>query len=475
MKKQCFNPYLPSYEYIPDGEPYVFDGRVYVYGSHDRFGAMSFCENDYVTWSAPEEDLSDWRYEGIIFHRTDDPMNEDGKAPLFAPDVQKGTDGKYYLYYAPAGLNVIGVACSEKPAGLYSFCGHVKYSDNTLFGQKKEHGIVFDPGVFLDDDGQVYLYYGFTPLGVDLKGVQTGPFVVKLEGDMYTMKEDPVPVEICGCADRGHSFFEASSMRKINGKYYFIYSSLNSHELCYAIGKNSMGPFEYGGALHSNGDIGYQGRKEENRTCYTGNNHGSLVCIKGRWYIFGHRMTNYTAFSRQGVAEAVRILPDGSIPQIEMTSCGLNNGPLDGKGEYEARIACNLWSKAGARHYVGGSTGAEAEELRRDHPVFTQDGEDREECPNQHIANMHDGATAGFKYFSMPEKVTICIVTRGADGKMEVRTEPDGDVQAQILLKSGMQWQESEKVPLKIPGEKQTLYFTYCGEGVIDFMKFKLE
>ena len=48
MKKQCFNPYLPSYEYIPDGEPYVFDGRVYVYGSHDRFGAMSFCENDYV-------------------------------------------------------------------------------------------------------------------------------------------------------------------------------------------------------------------------------------------------------------------------------------------------------------------------------------------------------------------------------------------------------------------------------------------
>ena len=77
MKKQCFNPYLPSYEYIPDGEPYVFDGRVYVYGSHDRFGAMSFCENDYVTWSAPEEDLSDWRYEGIIFHRTDDPMKKE--------------------------------------------------------------------------------------------------------------------------------------------------------------------------------------------------------------------------------------------------------------------------------------------------------------------------------------------------------------------------------------------------------------
>ena len=57
-KKQAFNPYLPSWEYIPDGEPYVFGDRLYVYGSHDKFGGKEYCENDYVCWSAPVNDLS---------------------------------------------------------------------------------------------------------------------------------------------------------------------------------------------------------------------------------------------------------------------------------------------------------------------------------------------------------------------------------------------------------------------------------
>lgn len=122
--EQVFNPYLPDYEYIPDAEPYVFDGRLYVFGSHDRFGAMTFCENNYVTWSAPVEDLSDWRYEGVIFRREQDPLNKEGKYPLFAPDVQKGADGRYYLYYAPGGTNSIGVAVSTSPAGPYEFLAH---------------------------------------------------------------------------------------------------------------------------------------------------------------------------------------------------------------------------------------------------------------------------------------------------------------------------------------------------------------
>ena len=63
MKRQAYNPYLPAWEYIPDGEPRVFGDRLYIFGSHDRFGAEGYCENDYVAWSAPVEDLSDWRYE----------------------------------------------------------------------------------------------------------------------------------------------------------------------------------------------------------------------------------------------------------------------------------------------------------------------------------------------------------------------------------------------------------------------------
>ncbi len=70
MKKRGFNPYLPSWEYIPDGEPYAFDGRVYVYGSHDFFNGYVFCMGDYVCWSAPENDLTDWRYEGVIYEKT---------------------------------------------------------------------------------------------------------------------------------------------------------------------------------------------------------------------------------------------------------------------------------------------------------------------------------------------------------------------------------------------------------------------
>ena len=100
MKQQVFNPYLPSWEYIPDGEPYVFGDRVYVYGSHDSFGAPIFCVKDYVCWSAPVTDLSDWRYEGVIYRKNQDPSNKLGMRCLYAPDVAQGPDGRYYLYYA---------------------------------------------------------------------------------------------------------------------------------------------------------------------------------------------------------------------------------------------------------------------------------------------------------------------------------------------------------------------------------------
>ena len=120
MKKQVFNPYLPSYEYVPDGEPHVFGDRVYIYGSHDCFNSNEFCANDYVCWSAPVDDLSDWRYEGVIWKKTDDP----GKPPFFlptmyAPDVVQGKDGRYYLYYFKGNERRIGVAVCDTPAGVY--------------------------------------------------------------------------------------------------------------------------------------------------------------------------------------------------------------------------------------------------------------------------------------------------------------------------------------------------------------------
>ena len=471
--KHVVNPYLPNYEYIPDAEPYVFGDRVYIYGSHDRFGAMQFCLNDYVTWSAPVDDLSDWRYEGVIFKKEDDPLNKEPMCALYAPDMQLGPDGRYYLYYAPVGLTSIGVAVADTPVGPFTFHGHVQYEDGCILGRREGDAIVFDPGTFVDDDQKVYMYYGFEPWYDSRLGLIKGPYVTELAADMHTIIGGPSKVEIQNTPCWGHEFFEASSMRKINGIYYFIYSSKNSHELCYATGNNPMGPFTYGGVLHSNGDIGYQGLDEKDRVSYTGNNHGSLVQIKGQWYIFGHRMTNYTSFSRQAVAEPVTILEDGSIPQAELTSCGLNGGPLMAEGSYDASIACALRAETGALHYVGPSDGELGVELRSNHPVFTQDGGDREDNPGQYIANMKDGATAGYKYFNIEENTSISVVTRGEEGVLEIRNTDRGEVLSVLKLTAGTEWHSSQTVALNLAGEKKALYFTYKGKGSIEFLSFK--
>lgn len=123
MKNHGMNPYLPSWEYVPDGEPHVFGKRVYIYGSHDRFAGYAFCQNDYVCWSAPVDDLTDWQYEGIIYTRAEAAHNEDGRQCLYAPDVTCGPDGRYYLYYALNETSAISVAVCDTPAGKYTYYG----------------------------------------------------------------------------------------------------------------------------------------------------------------------------------------------------------------------------------------------------------------------------------------------------------------------------------------------------------------
>ena len=94
--KQAVNPYLPSWEYVPDAEPHIVDGRVYIYGSHDLFNGLNFCLGDYVCWSAPVDDLGNWRYEGVIFKREQDPAAPKIRLTngLAAPDMIQGPDGK---------------------------------------------------------------------------------------------------------------------------------------------------------------------------------------------------------------------------------------------------------------------------------------------------------------------------------------------------------------------------------------------
>lgn len=485
MKQQVFNPYLPSWEYIPDGEPHVFGDRVYVYGSHDRFGAPMFCVNDYVCWSAPVDDLSDWRYEGVIYKKNQDPKNKLGLRLLFAPDVARGPDGRYYLYYAFDFMGVIGVAVCDSPAGKYQYLGHVHYPDGTIWGRKNGDQFPFDPAILCDDDGRNWLYSGFyTPVPAIVTGGKKlhndGGTVVELEKDMVTMKGEPkiiFPKEGAGSFPN-HEFFEASSIRKDGDRYIFVYSSRHNHELCYATSLRPDGDFVFGGTLVSLGDLFLNGNEDEKRAAnYLGNTHGGMLHIGDDWYIFYHRQTNQSSYSRQACAEKLTQNPDGSFMQAEVTSCGLNGGPLKGIGRYEARIACNLWSRDGVGRYDGSGV----RKKLAAHPYFTQRGKDREQNPDQYITNMRDGAVAGFKYFALGEASRIALESAGTGrGTMEVALDPGfTEICAQIPIKGralsyatgGLE--KSEASFNAAPGAKP-LYFRFTGTGAIDFVRFEL-
>ncbi|MBR2925392.1 MAG: family 43 glycosylhydrolase [Clostridia bacterium] len=456
MKKLGFNPYLPSWEYIPDGEPYVFGDRVYVYGSHDFFNGWVFCMGDYVCWSAPVDNLADWRYEGVIYPRNEDPMNKDGSMCLYAPDVTVGPDGRYYLYYVLDHLDIVSVAVCDTPAGKYEFYGNVHYADGTLYGRKEGDEPQFDPGVLTEGD-TTYLYTGFCARGDKSRHgamlVELGPDMLTIQGDMRIVAPGVEYQE--GTGYEGHAFFEAPSIRKHGDTYYFVYSSTPMHELCYATSKDPRQGFTYGGVIVSNVDL-HIGDEPDKPKAYGGNNHGSIIEINGQWYIFYHRQTNRSWYSRQGCLEPIQILPDGSIPQVEMTSCGPNGGPLPGKGEYPAYIACHLFDKE--RALITGAPNS---------AYVTQDGKDGDEIQG-HIANIHDGTVIGFKYFDFDDvqKVTLMVRGYGWGGTLHVKTSKFGPALASMKLENTNVW-TAYSAPITLPKGKSSLYITYEGGGAV--------
>lgn len=479
MKKQAVNPYLPGWEYIPDGEPRVFGDRVYVYGSHDRFNAPIFCVNDYVCWSAPVDDLSDWRYEGVIYRKKQDPRNPLGLRLLFAPDVVQGRDGRFYLYYAFDFMGIMGVAVSDTPAGQYEFLGHVRHKDGTVWGRRKGDQFPFDPGVLVDDDGRIWLYSGFaTPTPALATGFRKlrndGGVVLELEQDMVTIKQEPkviFPKKGPGSFP-GHEFFEASSIRKDGDRYLFVYSSRHNHELCYAVSHRPDGDFVFGGTLVSQGDLFLDGRTEDRKGLnYLGNTHGGMLKLGDNWYIFYHRQTNRHSYSRQACAEKLTRMPDGRFLQAEVTSCGLNGGPLQGRGRYEARIACNLWS----RHGVGRYDDPEPRKTFREHPYFTQEEKDGN-AGFQYIANLRDGSTAGFKYFDCQGVQKVAVMLRGtASGCFQMSLRPDfSEVAAEFAVALDRSTKRLEALCC-IPDGVHALYFCFRGTGAVDFLEFELK
>lgn len=470
MKKQALNPYLPSWEYIPDGEPYVFGERLYIYGSHDRFNGYAYCLNDYVCWSAPIDDLSDWQYEGVILKTTDVENNEDRDSCLYAPDVTIGPDGRYYLYYVDSKRSIVSVAVCDNPAGYFTFHGYVIYPDGTRLGEKEGDEPQFDPGVITEGD-RTYLYTGFCPVGDKSR---SGAMATVLGADMLTIIESPVfiaPSEPYskGSGYEGHEFFEAPSIRKRGDTYYLIYSSIVFHELCYATSKHPTKGFEYQGVIVSNCDAHIDSYKPAKQPMfYGGNNHGSIIQIGEQWYIFYHRHTNGTNYSRQGCVEKIEFTKEGLIPQVAMTSQGANNGPLMGFGEYPTYIACNLFCSEEEMY-----TDFTVSWMNNPFPKITQDGRDGDEQIG-YIANMKDSATAGFKFFECKGTKIESIKVRGyAKGLFEVRTEWDGPVLGSIEIGFSNAWQKYQ-ADISIPDGINSLYFTYRGQGSAHFGAFML-
>ena len=467
------NPYLPLWEHIPDGEPYVFEDpdqpgkyRVYVYGSHDDL-ITEYCGRDQVVWSASVDSLNNWRYDGVILvvdkNGKGEKFDEAGTADvLYAPDVTLVTnaDGKKTYYLFPndqTGYRNGLIAKSDRPDGPFEVCNWDAENPNQVDGI---YG--FDPAVFVDDDGRVYGYWGFK----HSYAAEIDPTT------MCTVKPGTEIVDgmISGYEEPGiFRFFEASSIRKIKDKYVFIYSRWTengefglpdtNYTLAYAYSDNPLGPWTYGGTI-----IDARGREinEQGDTIasgvVSGNTHGSICEINGQWYVFYHRQTGTNEYARQAMVAPIDVkVEEGAGGKVEISEGEYNsegfalNG-LDPFERHSAGIACWLTGPKVAEHewpnnifygsYVEASYGTET---NFDEPYALQNNTNR-------VVNNTDGSIVGYKYFNFDEKrldnpnnlmLVLRLIPEGIDGTIDIMmdrpwTSQGGKKIGQIELKADM-------------------------------------
>jgi len=297
LTKKAISQPLVSHIYTADPSAHVFNGKIYIYPSHDIDAGDAFDDlgshfamEDYhvLSMESPGGKTID---HGMALHVNDVPW---AQKQMWAPDaVEK--DGKYYLFF-PAkdheGIFRIGVAISDSPTGPF-----------IAQPEAMKGSFSIDPAVFKDDDGSYYMYFGGV-WGGQLQRWRTGSFngeqsespfaflpaddepalcakVAKLTNDLLEFSEAPKDLVIVDekgqpllQGDNGRRFFEASWMHKYKGRYYFSYSTGDTHFICYAVGDNPYGPFTYKGIV-LNPVVGWT-------------NHHSIVEFEGKWYLFYH-------------------------------------------------------------------------------------------------------------------------------------------------------------------------------------------
>ena len=305
------NPISPPGIYVADPTARVWnDGRLYIYGSADE-SCSYYCSHTYHMLVT--DDMINWEVVKNVFSSKGEgdevPYNE---TLLFAPSAAY-RDGTYYLYYCqPDREHAEGVATSDSPTG--PFTGGTPID----VGPYNE----IDPGVFIDDDGQAYYFWG--------------QFTLKMAKLKDNMKElDMTTIRDSILTESEHHFHEGAFMAKIGDLYYLVYADISRGDIptCigYATAASPFGPYEYRGVI------------VDNNHCNPANwnNHGSIAEFNGQWYVFYHRSTHGCNKMRKAAVEPIEILPDGSIPEVEMTSQGAA-GPIPATSQIDAAWACIL-------------------------------------------------------------------------------------------------------------------------------------
>jgi hypothetical protein len=296
LNRRAISQPLVKHIYTADPSAHVFNGKIYIYPSHDIDAGIPFDDlgshfamEDYhvISMDGPEGEATD---NGVALHIKDVPWAD---KQMWAPDAAE-KDGKFYLFFPAKGYDGIfriGVATSNSPVGTFA------PQPEAIKGS-----FSIDPAVFKNDDGSYYMYFGGI-WGGQLQRWRTGTFitendgpqihlpadhepalcakVAKLSNDLFEFAETPKDVIILDengapllAGDKDRRFFEASWMHKYKGKYYFSYSTGDTHFLCYAIGNNPYGPFIYTGRI-LNPVVGWT-------------SHHSICEFKGKWYLFYH-------------------------------------------------------------------------------------------------------------------------------------------------------------------------------------------
>lgn len=378
------NPYLPLWEHLPDGEPRVFEDpdhpgkyRAYIIGSHDTH-YTEYCGNDIRMWSAPVEDLSQWKDEGPIFKYFIDGHWD----TMFAPDLVEVNDretGKrtYYLYPHSRGWRRVPMVCkSDRPDGPFTPINLTEDGHACLDGSL----IDFDPSVFIEPVNdkkdkdykkgfRAYVFYGFqhsTACELDQNTMYSkrpgteliDPFIPASSWDGKLLDKGVTKYKALA-ADQDpldFNFFEASSIRQVGNKYVMVFSGYSGKEygvgntnsaLRYAYGDSPLGPWRAGGVLvDSRGVVLNEDGSHLTTTNASHNTHGSIQEINGQWYVFYHRPPRGFGNARQAMVAPVKITWDKKK---------VSEGGKVTITAYDPYAADNEWSAKAkdGNHYTG--------------------------------------------------------------------------------------------------------------------------